>query len=159
MKKCSFCAEEIQDEAIKCKHCGEMLNNQNSLNLTKTIERKKMGCGSWLVLAVLLAVFINWITSCGNTTTTTTKSDIPDNITICVTAQQYVEHFLKAPGSAKFPSCHASTIENLGNKKYRVTSYVDSQNSFGALLRLNYTVLMEYKGNDRFQLIDVNTNE
>jgi hypothetical protein len=46
MKKCPFCAEEIQDDAIKCRFCGEYLKK----------KKKWLGCLWGCLIFFVLAI-------------------------------------------------------------------------------------------------------
>lgn len=61
-----------------------------------------------------------------------------------VCAQDVVEKNLKSPSSAKFCLMSEASIyyngEEDGGSRYTVSGYVDAQNSFGAMIRKNFTV-------------------
>ncbi|MDR3570366.1 MAG: zinc ribbon domain-containing protein [Syntrophobacteraceae bacterium] len=52
MKRCPFCAEKIQDEAIKCKHCGEFIDTSGQSPFTEN-DTKWYFRKSFIVFAIL----------------------------------------------------------------------------------------------------------
>jgi len=57
-----------------------------------------------------------------------------------------VEEMLRNPKSADFPlASFNDTTTYLGNDSYKVESYLDAENSFGAAIRTNYGCIVEVK--------------
>ncbi|MFA5361720.1 MAG: zinc ribbon domain-containing protein [Candidatus Omnitrophota bacterium] len=51
MKKCPFCAEEIREEALKCRFCGEFLDKQPQFPL-----REPWYCRTFVIVLAFVTV-------------------------------------------------------------------------------------------------------
>ena len=68
---------------------------------------------------------------------------------IIISAQEDVENNLKAPTTAEFPGEVLEADQwnvSRDGTTYVITSYVDAQNSFGAMIRSNFQVTYEWDG-------------
>ncbi len=88
------------------------------------------GCGCPILLIVALFAF-SWLSNIGNP-----EAGKEGKTSAYVLAKMSIERQLKSPSTAKFPYSSAPGVSVLqqGDEFY-ISSYVDAQNSFGALLR------------------------
>jgi len=63
-----------------------------------------------------------------------------------IQCQLHVQDRLKAPSTAKFPASSTVNIQEMGGGVFQVRSYVDAQNSFGAMIRTNYFCKVQFTG-------------
>lgn len=69
-------------------------------------------------------------------------------------AENYISGFLKSPSTAEFNDAY---VWERGDSTYTVSGEVDSQNGFGAMIRVNYTVDVQFlpKKRVRFKNLEI----
>jgi hypothetical protein len=80
-----------------------------------------------------------------------------DKIMAYIMMQDFVKRRLKSPRTAKFAGASEkmSHTTYLGNQKYKIHSYVDAQNTFGALIRTQFIGEIEQVSEKEWQLISL----
>ena len=66
-----------------------------------------------------------------------------DKIDAYVYHKYFIKDKLKSPTTAEFSSYNKNKIRQLDKFTFKLTGYVDSQNSFGAQIRTNYTIVVK----------------
>lgn len=112
------------------------------------------GCLGIIGLFVLFAI----VGALSDSDRKTTESGHTEGVVYRVTTRIVAKN-LKAPSTAKFPSFYddgAVTFTSLGGNRYTISSYVDSQNNFGAMLRTHWTATVSVSG-ETVRLEDLQT--
>lgn len=95
-------------------------------------------------LIIVLLSMIILLTGCGGSDKPFSQLDTDEQESYAwLMAQNVVKENLKSPSSAKFPSQLKASIKSIGVNKYKVSSYVEAENSFGASLKTNFVVTIE----------------
>ncbi len=113
------------------------------------------------VSQVLVGAILTWVIvfnvfkGCVSTTSSYSSSD---RITVLTMAQELVKDTLAAPSTARFPWPSEHDVRELGGGRYSVSSYVDSQNVFGAMVRTHYTAIVQDVGDGKWRLENLDTH-
>jgi hypothetical protein len=103
------------------------------------------------VCVVFFIIFLVFKCSCSETDQErANRTEQNSEFTAYYYSQQCVKELLKSPSTAEFPSGSDQFVTRIDNDTFLINSYVDSQNSFGAMLRTNYVCQITLNNNDTY---------
>ncbi len=66
---------------------------------------------------------------------------------------------MRIPASAQFPDYNSGYVKWIKDSTYVVNSYVDAENSYGALLRSKYRIKLKIMGDDQWKCLKLKIDD
>ena len=145
---CPKCNHNLENQAKFCSNCGYPLKKKG---------KNSPSCLGWILIfsGIFLLMFLF-----GNNKQDKGKKPTSPHVSTRLAynmSKDFVRKNLKSPSTAKFPGLFESEdhVKYIGSGKYKIISWVDSQNSFGATIRTKYSCTMIDKGNNTWGIEDL----
>lgn len=97
-----------------------------------TKQNKITNSSKWFSINLIALLLILVFNSCGQSEEDKKRMEI---VNITMYSEEYITNQLKSPSTAEFGD---ATITKLYDEKFHVVNTVDSQNSFGGIVRSTY---------------------
>ena len=155
---CPSCRKKVSAEDATCPECGHLLAGESrratalvgrpwaplaAVDRKLQARREATGQTASLAAVAAAALLAGLVVTC--TYFTSEPAGAPSAVTderdvdgAWAYMQLFVMKRLKSPSSADFPFGGSRHVTPLGGGRYKVDSYVDAQNSFGAQLRRRF---------------------
>ncbi|MEI6880278.1 MAG: zinc ribbon domain-containing protein [Bacteroidota bacterium] len=121
---------------------------QNKISRAEKLKYRKYEAIRNAVVFILLVFFLNMFLE----KVACKSNKNPHASEAVVMHRHFIEQLLKSPSSADFENSLAVKAVDLGNNRFKITSHVDSQNGFGAVIRTEYEIILRYLGGDPLTL-------
>ena len=148
--KCSNCGAENEEGYRFCGTCGTPLYVPMAVlakpNSGIPSSKSHFGISVRAFLVLLIVIGCSLIAIIAHVQVPP-KTDTSESVMAWIKAKHFVTDNLKAPATAKFDDCPLQQcVTPLGMNRYSVSSYVDAQNSFGALIRTRWVAVVREEG-------------
>lgn len=149
--------DDLDNLLEKCKVSDEFMNDLDKLGLSdeekqkairlrklRELENKSVDVPKIIVWSLILFIFIFIVIKVTSFENDVDEYKKPTKTDAYIQTKSFVKEKLKSPASAEFGLYNPENVMEVNDSTFTVTGTVDSQNSFGALIRANFSYEVIY---------------
>jgi len=150
---CPECNKEFSDQADACPNCGYKPIQEEKKELLEKKNKTKKNAGVGCLVLIIVVILAVYLLIPERDPDAWKKED--NSFAAYIMTEDWVKERLKSPSTAKFPDEKNEHTFKIDAHRYKIISYVDAQNSFGASIRTKFIAEVEQVNENKWILISL----